>query len=63
VTGLVGASGGLGGFFPPLLLGVIHRSTGSFALGFVLLAAFAVVCLVVLRLTAPRPALARAAGA
>ena len=25
VTGLVGAMGGLGGFFPPLLLGVLPR--------------------------------------
>ena len=48
VTGLVGAAGGLGGFFPPLVLGAIHRSTGSYTLGFVLLSAFAIVCLIVL---------------
>jgi NNP family nitrate/nitrite transporter-like MFS transporter len=47
VTGLVGAAGGLGGFFPPLVLGVIHQSLGSFALGFVLLALFSLVCLLV----------------
>ncbi len=63
VTGLVGAWGGVGGFFPPLVLGYIHRATGTFTLGFVLLSVFAVACLVVLRLTAPRPALARAARA
>ena len=45
VTGLVGAVGGLGGFFPPLLLGVIKTQTGSYALGFVLLAVFCLVCL------------------
>jgi NNP family nitrate/nitrite transporter-like MFS transporter len=45
VTGLVGAMGGLGGFFPPLLLGVIKTETGSYALGFVLLAAFCLLCL------------------
>ena len=39
VTGLVGAAGGLGGFFPPLVLGVIKQQTGSFTLGFVLLVA------------------------
>lgn len=44
VTGLVGAAGGLGGFFPPLVLGVIKGQTGSYALGFVLLAGFAAVC-------------------
>ncbi|HEV2721571.1 MAG TPA: MFS transporter [Thermoanaerobaculia bacterium] len=48
VTGLVGAAGGLGGFFPPLLLGLVRKQTGSFSLGFLLLAAFAVICLVVL---------------
>ncbi len=47
VTGLVGAFGGLGGFFPPLVLGVVKDSTGSFTLGFVFLTAFAVMCLAV----------------
>ena len=45
VTGLVGAMGGLGGFFPPLLLGVIKTQTGSYALGFVLLSVFCLICL------------------
>jgi len=48
VTGLVGAAGGLGGFFPPLLLGLVKQQTGSFAIGFVLLAVFALICLGVL---------------
>jgi nitrate/nitrite transporter NarK len=52
VTGLVGAMGGLGGFFPPLALGVIKQQTGSFLGGFVLLACFAILCLFVVRLTA-----------
>ncbi len=63
VTGLVGAWGGLGGFFPPLVLGYIHRQTGAFTLGFVLLSVFAVACLVLLRLATTRPSLARAARA
>ncbi len=45
VTGLVGAVGGLGGFFPPLILGVIKTQTGSYVLGFVLLSAFCLICL------------------
>ncbi len=45
VTGLVGAAGGLGGFFPPLVLGLVRRETGSFTIGFTLLAVFAVLCL------------------
>jgi MFS transporter, NNP family, nitrate/nitrite transporter len=47
VTGLVGAAGGLGGFFPPLVLGAVHQSTGRFTLGFVLLSIFALACLAV----------------
>jgi len=38
VTGLVGAMGGLGGFFPPLLLGVFRDFFGAIWPGFVLLA-------------------------
>jgi NNP family nitrate/nitrite transporter-like MFS transporter len=38
VTGLVGAMGGLGGFFPPLVLGVLRDRTGSIWPGFILLA-------------------------
>lgn len=50
VTGLVGAAGGLGGFFPPLLLGFVKQQTGSFVIGFILLGVFALFCLgVVLR--------------
>jgi NNP family nitrate/nitrite transporter-like MFS transporter len=49
VTGLVGAAGGLGGFFPPLVLGLLKKSTGSFTLGFVFLGIFAAVCLLVVR--------------
>ena len=39
VTGLVGAMGGLGGFFPPLLLGFFRDRLGVPWPGFVLLAA------------------------
>ncbi|HLR43611.1 MAG TPA: MFS transporter [Brevibacterium sp.] len=38
ITGFVGAAGGLGGFVPPLLLGVLWQSQGTYALGLVLLA-------------------------
>ena len=41
VTGLVGALGGLGGFFPPLLLGVFHDTLGVTWPGFALLSATA----------------------
>jgi NNP family nitrate/nitrite transporter-like MFS transporter len=48
VTGLVGAAGGLGGFFPPLVVGGIREATGSYALGFVLLSLAALACVVLL---------------
>ena len=38
VTGLVGAMGGLGGFFPPLVLGFLRDRAGSLWPGFALLA-------------------------
>ncbi|MCL5108527.1 MAG: MFS transporter [Chloroflexi bacterium] len=47
VTGLVGAAGGLGGFFPPILMGLVHDLTGSYAIGFMLLSEFALVALAV----------------
>jgi NNP family nitrate/nitrite transporter-like MFS transporter len=62
VTGLVGAAGGLGGFFPPLVLGELHHQTGSYAPGFVCLSAFALLCLGVLVLTRPRRGAAVAVG-
>ena len=55
VTGLVGAFGGLGGFFPPLALGLIRDATGGYAWGFVFLACFALACLAVHYFTLVRP--------
>ncbi|HXG93268.1 MAG TPA: MFS transporter [Blastocatellia bacterium] len=48
VTGLVGAAGGLGGFFPPLVVGGVKQVTGAFTLGFVFLSLFALICLLVI---------------
>nr|WP_233531067.1 MFS transporter [Paenibacillus alkalitolerans] len=47
VTGIVGAAGGVGGFFPPIVLGIIKDLSGAYTLGFVLLTLFAFVCLCV----------------
>jgi NNP family nitrate/nitrite transporter-like MFS transporter len=59
VTGVVGAAGGLGGFFPPLVMGVVKSATGGYTLGFVLMALVALACLIVLRaLREPQPAVA-----
>jgi NNP family nitrate/nitrite transporter-like MFS transporter len=56
VTGVVGAAGGLGGFFPPLVLGAV-----GYTLGFVLMAAVALICLGMLAAIRPRAAVAPAA--
>jgi NNP family nitrate/nitrite transporter-like MFS transporter len=48
VTGLVGAAGGLGGFFPPLLVGALRQATGHYAWGFALLSLFALLCMALL---------------
>jgi len=47
VTGLVGAAGGLGGFFPPLIVGGLRQATGAFTWGFICLSLFALICLAV----------------
>lgn len=48
VTGVVGAAGGLGGFFPPLVMGIVKSATGGYAVGFILMALVAIACLIVL---------------
>lgn len=47
VTGLVGAVGGLGGFFPPILMGIVRDIAGDYAIAFMLLSEFALACLIV----------------
>ena len=47
VTGLVGAGGGIGGFFPPIVMGFVEDATHSFAIGFMLLSEFALAALIV----------------
>jgi len=44
VTGIVGAAGGLGGFFPPLVLGLVKDMTDTYVMAFVFLVAFAWMC-------------------
>ena len=46
-TGIVGAAGGIGGFFPPVVMGIVKDHVDTYALGFVGLLVFAVICLVV----------------
>ncbi|MFD3509825.1 nitrate/nitrite transporter [Nocardia sp. NPDC058666] len=46
VTGLVGAAGGLGGYFPPLVMGLTYSHWHDYTLGYLLLAATASAALV-----------------
>lgn len=48
VTGIVGAAGGLGGYFLPKILGNVKLATGSFAPGFLILSAIAVCCVILI---------------
>ncbi|MQS89952.1 nitrate/nitrite transporter [Companilactobacillus mishanensis] len=49
VTGFVGAMGGLGGYFPPIVLGVIKQSTGGYEIGIYLIAVVALISLILLQ--------------
>jgi nitrate/nitrite transporter NarK len=42
VMGMVNAVGNLGGFFAPLIVGYLNRTTGNFAAGFMFLGALTV---------------------
>lgn len=47
VNGIVSAMGGLGGFFPPLVLTAVFDITGQYAIGFMALSQFALVSFVI----------------
>jgi NNP family nitrate/nitrite transporter-like MFS transporter len=46
VTGVVGAAGGLGGFLPPIVMGIVYQATGDYAIGLMLLSDVALAGLV-----------------
>ncbi|MFS0725749.1 nitrate/nitrite transporter [Paenibacillus sp. 1P07SE] len=48
VTGIVGAAGGLGGYFLPKILGNLKQTTGSYTPGFLILSAIAVACILLI---------------
>ncbi len=47
VNGIVSAIGGLGGFFPPLVLTTVFGATGHYAIGFMALSEFALASLII----------------
>jgi NNP family nitrate/nitrite transporter-like MFS transporter len=48
ITGIVGAAGGLGGYFLPKILGNLKQSTGSYTPGFLILSGVSLVCIVLI---------------
>jgi len=48
ITGIVGAAGGVGGFFLPTIFGFLKQTTGSYANGFTVFGAVSALALVVL---------------
>ena len=50
ITGIVGAAGGLGGFFLPTILGIFKDSLGSYGVGFGVFAFAAMGALIMLRI-------------
>ncbi len=52
MTGIIGAAGGIGGFYLPVVMGIARESTGSYQMGFATfggIAALAFVLVAVLR--------------
>ena len=54
VTGLVGAAGGIGGFFLPSLLGIVKDRTGAYGAGFALFSVAITAAALVLLLLGPK---------
>jgi MFS transporter, NNP family, nitrate/nitrite transporter len=48
VNGIVSAMGGLGGFFPPIVLSIVFKITGHYAIGFMSLAMFSLASFVII---------------
>ena len=46
-AGVVGAAGGLGGFFPPVYVGLVKDAEGTYTYGFVGLLVFVITCLLI----------------
>ncbi|MBB3110954.1 NNP family nitrate/nitrite transporter-like MFS transporter [Paenibacillus phyllosphaerae] len=47
-NGIISAMGGLGGFFPPLMLAFLFKLTGHYAIGFMAMSEVALACLILI---------------
>jgi len=50
MTGIIGAAGGIGGFYLPVIMGIAKESTGSYQLGFVTFGVLALLALIMVAL-------------
>ena len=50
MTGIIGAAGGIGGFYLPTVNGIVYEATGSYSLAFALFGSIALSCLVLVRI-------------
>ncbi len=50
MTGLIGAAGGIGGFYLPTVNGIVYETTGTYNLAFAFFGSVAVVCLIIVKL-------------
>ncbi len=48
MTGIIGAAGGIGGFYLPVIMGIAKESTGSYQLGFATFGVLATIAFVLL---------------
>jgi NNP family nitrate/nitrite transporter-like MFS transporter len=46
MTGIIGAAGGIGGFYLPVIMGIAKESTGSYQMGFATFGALAILAFV-----------------
>lgn len=54
MTGIIGASGGIGGFYLAVIMGIARESTGSYQFGFATLGALPLVAFLLLRVLQPQ---------
>ncbi|AAC06547.1 NarK family nitrate/nitrite MFS transporter [Aquifex aeolicus] len=50
MTGIIGAAGGIGGFYLPVVNGIVFESTGAYNLAFALFGGIALLCLLIVKL-------------
>ena len=50
MTGIIGAAGGIGGFYLPTVNGIVFEATGAYNLAFALFGAIAVLCLIIVKI-------------